>query len=68
MIAKKISKEEFLKLKENWIQQESDWDGEVYTTTYILPNKMEIQEVFVSTEHDENGEMIIEQEDYYLYV
>lgn len=67
MIATKISKEKFLELKEHWIQQESDYDGYVYTTTYVLPNKMEIQEEFVSFEHDENGEMIIDQENYYLY-
>ncbi len=64
----KITKEEFVKLREHWIDSESDSDGCVYTTTYILPNQMEIQYEFVSTEHSEDGEMIIDQEDYYLYV
>ena len=64
----KITKEEFLELKEKWIQKESDYDGYVYTTTYVLPNNMEIQEEFVSFEHDENENMIIDQENYYLYV
>lgn len=50
----KITKEEFVKLREHWIDTESDSDGSTYTTTYILPNQMEIQEEFVSTEHDEN--------------
>lgn len=64
----KITREEFVKLREHWIDCESDSDDCVYTTTYVLPNQMEIQEEFVSFEQDENGEMIVEEENYYLYV
>jgi hypothetical protein len=64
----KITKEEFVKLREHRIDSESDSEGYVYTTTYILPNQIEIQEEIVSTEHSEDGEMVIDQENYYLYI
>lgn len=64
----KITREEFLELTKNCINQESDSEGCVYTTTYSLPNNMEVCEEFVSFEHDENENMIIDQENYYLYV
>ena len=64
----KITKEQFLELKEKGIQKESYYDDYEYITTYVLPNNMEIREEFVSFEHDEDGNMIIDQENYYLYV